>query len=117
MRITFKMSVRDELPDLLNELAQEHGAREEYTVSRPIDIMRQVEWPTPPRRGEYVWIADDAAPRTVQEVHWDLETGEIRVSLDELDTDEMGEEGRVVEFLLDRGWQIDIEMMGWETSR
>jgi hypothetical protein len=115
IKIAFTMSLRDELPHLLNAIARRYGEPEDYEETRPIDLLRQVDWPAPPREGESVWIIEDAGPRTVQDVQWDMETGEVRRSLDDLDTDDVGEP-RVVEFLLDHGWQVDVQMMGWRSQ-
>lgn len=116
MRITFTMSVRDELPDLLNQIARQHGEPETYEVTMPIDLMLQIEWPSAPREGESVSVIDVASPRTVESVTWDIESGEVRVALEELDTDEAGREAAVVQLLLDRGWTVDTEMMGWSSQ-
>ena len=73
--------------------------------------MLERSWDSVPRIGEGLVVHDQAGPRQVEQVWWQLD-GSVDVFLSELDTDEIaGDEGLVIEELFQAGWLIDWEMM------
>ena len=103
----FEMSMRNELPEVLNHIAKLYGKECEFEESKPIWLRRQVDWEAIPREGEEVRISEIAESRTVEQVEWDTE-GTAIIRLGDFDADEVGNEFQALEMLLEIGWEVDL---------
>lgn len=108
MKIRLELYMRNELPEVLNRIAREHGKTGGFQENKPILFTRTVEWEAPPREGESVLVCEMAEPRSVLEVCWYLD-GTVMILLDGLDADEIGEdEASALDILLETGWEVDL---------
>lgn len=109
MKIIFRMAVRDMLPETFNAAARQVGRPLSAEEHHNIELRKEVDWTSVPRREDEIRVLPDADPRTITSVTWDVD-GVIELWLEDLDTDEIAdEEAVVIEELLDAGWEIDFD--------
>jgi hypothetical protein len=104
------MSIRDQLPEVLNEIARHYGKESHFEETQPIWLLREAEWDSCPRQGDQVRIVDIADLRFVEEIQWGS-SGVPTVILEDFDTDEIGDEGAALELLLALGWEVDLSFL------
>ncbi len=124
MDITFVVTLRDMLPEVLGDMFEHAGligdadqvrAEARDTARRALTLTRTVDLPAVPRMGETVWVDPNWEPVTVRAVEWTLapegDDPRVCVLLEDLDEDEVGAEWGATELLLDNGWTVQIRAM------
>lgn len=108
MEVTFRMAVRDMLPEALNQAAQKADRpliSEEHKSIRLKKVARLAE---PPDPDDELFVLDTADPVRIIELTWGDDS--VDVQLETFDTDQIADEESVaIELLLKAGWEVDLD--------
>ena len=108
VKVRLEMAARDMLPESINVGYARAGLSDRVETTTDVWMFREVDWQAVPRPGEEVDVGLDADPVAVKRVLWRSD-GVPVVSLQDFDTDQIGDESKAVESLLKAGWQIEVE--------
>lgn len=109
MRVTFRMAVRNMLPEVINRAAEIAARTLSAEEHRDIHLKKVTESPELPGEDEEIFVLPTADPMGIESLTRYAD-GTVEVWLDDFDTDEVADEEAVaVEQLLASGWEIDLD--------
>jgi hypothetical protein len=109
VHITFRMAVRDMLPEAINQAAQNVSRPLNAEEHRNIRLKMATQLTTPPDPDEELFVLDTADPVRIESIRTGPD-GRVDVQLEAFDTDQIAnEEAVAVEQLLAAGWEIDLD--------
>lgn len=110
MQVTFRMAVRDMLPEAVNQAAQKADRPLVVEEHRSIRLKKVTQLTEPPDSDEELFVLDTADPVRIIEFIWADADDSVDVHLEAFDTDQIAnEESVTVEQLLAAGWEIDLD--------
>lgn len=109
MRVVYRMSVRDMLPETVNQAARQAARPFSAEEHQSIRLKKVFELTGAPDPNEDVFVLDTVDPVRIESIKTLGDEG-VDVQLEAFDTDQIAnEESVAVEQLLAAGWEIDLD--------
>lgn len=109
MMVTFRVAVRDMLPEVVNRAASIAGRPLSSAEHSDIHLRKVMDAPAPPSEEDDVFVLDTLDPLRIESVEL-LSDGTAEVQLEDFDTDHVADDEAVaVEQLLASGWEVDVD--------